>query len=143
MLDLFCCAGATYVLENVPGARRDLREAVTLTGGMFGLGVHRPRLFETNWLLMPPPAAPPPKHHLGVYGKLDGRRLWTRNDGTELRAPRTLQQAQEAMGMPWVGEFDAITEAIPPAMTEYIGRQLFAVVESGLAGAAVTDGGTT
>jgi DNA (cytosine-5)-methyltransferase 1 len=100
-----------------------------LTGGMFGLGTHRPRLFETNWLLMPPPPAAPPVGQVGVYGKLDGRRLWTRTDGSELRAARTIEQAQEAMGMPWVSEYDAITEAIPPAMTEYIGRQLLAVVE--------------
>lgn len=31
-------AGVPYVIENVPGAKRDMRSPLTLTGGMFGLG---------------------------------------------------------------------------------------------------------
>jgi DNA (cytosine-5)-methyltransferase 1 len=118
--------GKPYVIENVCGARADMRAPITLTGGMFGLRVERPRLFETNWPLTAPPArkAVDP---LGVYGKRqgpDGRRLWTRKDGSILRAPRTLTEAQEAMGIDWITEWDALTEAIPPAYTEWIGTQL-------------------
>ena len=40
--------GGPYVIENVPGARRDMRDPITLRGGHFGLGVDRPRLFESN-----------------------------------------------------------------------------------------------
>lgn len=118
--------GLPYVIENVCGARPDMRAPVTLTGGMFDLRVERPRLFETNWPLTAPPArkAVDP---LGIYGKRqgpDGRRLWTRKDGSILRAPRTIEEAQQAMGVEWITEWDAITEAIPPAYTEWIGVQL-------------------
>jgi hypothetical protein len=64
-----------YVIENVPGARAELRDPVVLTGEMFGLGVHRPRLFETNWPILVPQKPPPNPKSIGVYGKAhDGRR---------------------------------------------------------------------
>lgn len=114
-------AGTPYVIENVVGARRFLRSPTLLTGEMFGLGTHRPRLFEANWLLLSPPA-PPVADGVGVYGRRhDGRLLWHRNDGSELRAPRTLTQASVAMGIDWMA-WGELTEAIPPAYAEFIGR---------------------
>jgi DNA (cytosine-5)-methyltransferase 1 len=118
--------GLAYVIENVAGARRELRDPLRLTGEMFGLGVHRPRLFETNWPLMgvlAPSRQPDP---VAVYGKNDQRRLWTRADGSELRAA-TLEEARAAMEMPWAS-WDGCREAIPPAYTEFIGHQLLAHV---------------
>lgn len=115
--------GGVYVIENVPGARKDMRNPVTLRGGMFGLGVDRPRLFEANVDLGPVPANVKPVNPVGVYGKLDGRRLFTRKDGTEQRAARTLEQGQAAMGIDWMQWHD-LTEAIPPAYAEWIGAQL-------------------
>lgn len=113
----------TYVIENVPGARSAMRGAVTLSGGMFGLGVDRPRLFESNALIYPAPIKPV-RDAIGVYGRHhDGRRLWTRADGTEQRAARDLEQARAAMGIPWMDWAD-LTEAIPPAYTEWVGLQL-------------------
>lgn len=114
--------GGTYVIENVPGAARVMHNPITLHGGMFGLGVDRPRLFESNAPLMAY-AAPFARNPLGVYGKLDGRRLWTRADGTEQRAARTLEQAQEAMGCDWM-DWDDLRESVPPVYTEFLGRQL-------------------
>ena len=52
----------------------------------------------------------------------DGRRLRTRKDGTVLYAAR-LPEAREAMEMPWAS-WNGVREAIPPAYTEWIGRQL-------------------
>jgi len=122
--------GGPYVIENVPGARRDLRHPITLHGGMFGLGVHRPRLFESNAPLMAY-TAPPPVNPIGVYGKAaDGRRLFTRTDGTEQRAARSLEEAQTAMGCEWMTDFRDIAESIPPAMTEYIGSQLISYLRT-------------
>lgn len=115
--------GGTYVIENVPGARKDMRSPVTLRGGMFGLNVDRPRLFETNVDLGPTPPHAKPANPVGVYGKLDGRRLFTRKDGTQQRAARTLEEGQAAMGIDWMQWHD-LTEAIPPAYTEWIGREL-------------------
>jgi len=114
--------GGLYVIENVPGARADMRSPLLLHGGMFGLKVDRPRLFESNAVLFGF-TGPRTANPIGVYGSLDGRRLWTRADGTEQRAARTLEQAQQAMGIDWM-EWDDLREAIPPAYTEFLGGQL-------------------
>ena len=74
-----------WVIENVPGALADMRSPIELTGEMFGLRVHRPRLFESNIMLLAPPRPPRQKDPVAAYGKNDGRRLWTRKDGSELR----------------------------------------------------------
>lgn len=52
----------------------------------------------------------------------------TRKDGTEQRAASSLKQAQDAMGMPWA-TWRGCVEAIPPAYTEHLGRQLLQHVE--------------
>jgi DNA (cytosine-5)-methyltransferase 1 len=112
-----------YIIENVVGARRHMRDAISLHGGQFGLNLYRPRLFESNMLLTPPPPAPRPKDAAAVYGRREDRRLlWRRKDGTELHAA-SLDDARIAMGMPWA-DWTGVREAIPPAYTEYIGRQL-------------------
>lgn len=115
--------GKPYVIENVVGAKREMRNPIKLSGGMFGLGVERPRLFESNVPLVALPYRPADPV-IGVYGRHhDGRRLWTRRDGTELRAAKTLMEGRLAMGIGWMG-WGGLTEAIPPAYTEYIGQQL-------------------
>lgn len=126
-----------WVVENVVGAKRLMNTTIKLHGGMFGLGVHRPRLFESNVMLQSF-TAPQCREPIGVYGdKPDGRRLWTRtrNNGNYrtaavpkksiLRAPRSTEEAQVAMGMDWA-DWQGTKEAIPPAYTEFIGRQLLA-----------------
>lgn len=121
--------GGVYVIENVPGARREMRHPITLHGGMFGLRVHRPRLFESN---VPIVATKAPKRHdpIGVYGKThDGRRLFTRKDGSNQYAAASLEQAREAMGIDWMC-WDDLREAIPPAYTEHIGAQLLGALEA-------------
>ncbi len=129
--DALLAWGGPYVLENVPGARSQLRDPITLHGGMFGLRVHRPRLFETNVPLMLY-SAPPPVDPIGVYGKAhDGRRLFTRADGSEQRAAYSLSEARGAMGIDWMTDWADLTEAIPPAYTEYLGVQLLAQLEAG------------
>lgn len=123
--------GLPYVIENVPGARKFLIEPITLTGGMFKLGVHRPRLFESNMPLYAPPKAGAPRDGIGVYGKQpDGRRLWTRRDGSTQRAAASVAEAQQAMGMDWCPDWRGIAEAIPPAYTEWIGAQLLEAVRA-------------
>lgn len=116
--------GKPYVIENVPGARRELNDPITLRGGMFGLRVERPRLFESNLPITAPPrrkVADP----LGVYGRSpDGRRLFTRKDGSIQRAARSLEEGAAAMGIDWMTAWEDVTEAIPPAYTEHIGAQL-------------------
>lgn len=124
-----------WVVENVPGARKIMRPTITLHGGMFDLGVHRPRLFESNCMLLGF-KAPQAREPVGVYGnRPDGRTLWRRYRNNVnwrtaknprkslLRAPRSLEEAQAAMGIDWM-EWHELKESIPPAYSEFIGKQL-------------------
>lgn len=121
-------AGLPYVIENVPGALAEMRSPIELTGEMFDLRVHRPRLFESNVLLLVPSRPRRQSDPVAVYGKADGRRLWTRTDGTELHVA-DLESGSDAMGIDWMS-WDELREAIPPAYTEHTGRQLIAALEA-------------
>ena len=115
--------GVPFVVENVVGASALMPAAVRLSGGMFGLGVHRPRLFVSNVALLVPSPCRPPREGVGVYGvKPDGRRLATFR-GRVYRAAGSLEAARAAMGMEWA-DWHGVKEAVPPAYTEYIGGQL-------------------
>lgn len=115
--------GGPYVIENVRGARRDLIDPIELTGEMFDLAVHRPRLFELGgWLASAPSKPRRQKNPIAVYGKPDGRRLWTRKDGTELRAWASIEEGQAALGIDWTSDWHQLREAIPPAYTEWLGH---------------------
>jgi DNA (cytosine-5)-methyltransferase 1 len=116
------------VIENVLGKHIDALPLpwIKLHGGMFDLGVHRPRLFWSNRLLLEPGRPAQVADPVGVYGKHhDGRRLFTRTDGTEQRAPATLTAAHAAMGIDWM-TWRELAESIPPAYTQFIGQQLLA-----------------
>jgi DNA (cytosine-5)-methyltransferase 1 len=120
-------SGLPWVIENVVGAKREMRNPVLLHGGMFGLNVSRPRLFEASFPISATPA-PAPANPVGVYGRRpDGRRLWTRADGSELRAAASNEEGQAAMGIDWMG-WDDLREAIPPAYTHHIGSQLIQIL---------------
>lgn len=116
-------AGVPYIIENVPQA--PLRDPVLLCGSSFGLRVRRHRAFESTHQL----AAPICRHKeagpvVGVYGDHPDRREYRRPDGSRRGAKATsVTDAQNAMGIPWMGWKD-LAEAIPPAYTEHLGRQV-------------------
>jgi DNA (cytosine-5)-methyltransferase 1 len=96
---------------------------------MFGLGVYRPRRFESNILMLAGQAARP-SFPIGVYGtKPDGQTTYRyRNNGNYkgkslIRAAKSIEEAREAMGIDWM-TWEEIREAIPPAYTEWIGAHL-------------------
>jgi DNA (cytosine-5)-methyltransferase 1 len=116
---LFKAFGKPYIIENVEGA--PLQDPVLLCGAMFpGLRTYRHRLFESNIPLTTPEhpvhAAPntkmgrPPREgeFMHVVGNFSG-----------------VAQAREAMGIDWMTR-DELREAIPPAYTLHLGRQLMA-----------------
>lgn len=128
--------GIPYVIENVEAAAPELRDPVMLCGPMFGLKVYRHRLFETNWLLAAPAHAP----HTALcarngYLPTAERPFMSIHGGKHSRAWQNA--ACDAMGMPWIkvpagGDVKLgireVCEAIPPVYTEFIGRQLLAMV---------------
>lgn len=118
--------GLPWVIENVAGARSMLPASLMLCGTMFGLPIWRHRYFEMAglWLMSPKTCA-----HNG--------RPVVVNPGSNARkgrgdmAPRHVtDDYREAMGIPWMTGAE-LTEAIPPAYTEYIGKHLMRVLETG------------
>lgn len=122
-LDLLRISPYPYVIENVVGARKWMRDPIVLHGGMFHLGVHRPRLFEASFPVFVRHAEKA-KKFIGVYGaRPDGRLLNSRTPKN--RAALGLSAGQAAMGIDWM-PWSSLTQAIPPAYTDYIGTQLLA-----------------
>lgn len=128
--DALVSTGKPYVIENVQGAKNHMVDPVKYCGSSFGLGVRRHRLFESNVSLTPPPCAHGSQGQaVGVYGVMESR-TYLRPDGSGRgRKAQSLAEAQEAMGIYWM-TWKELTQAIPPAFTEHIGRQLIASIET-------------
>lgn len=124
-------SGTPYAIENVTGANKKMIDPIMLTGGMFGLKVHRPRPFECSFPVVRPKWHQTDREGLvAVYGQNPGGRvLWKRKDGTKLMVASTLEEAQAAMGIDWMTWLELI-EAVPPAYTRYIAKYLRAYLES-------------
>ena len=127
--DLLKATGLPYIIENVAGA--PIRAQVVLCGTMFGLPIIKHRWFETNIALTLPPAD---CNHEGVYNPWSG-------------AGRSAEKFREAQGTPWIpspggasrkaGYTGDLSNAIPPAYTEWIGKQLLHhIVSNDLVGVA-------
>ena len=117
-------SGIPWVMENV--ARSPVRPLVHLCGSSFGLDVQRHRWFETNVPMMSLPCAhglQKPRFPCATNRKNLRRTVeigvW--------RIPLPVQQ--QAMGIDWM-TLGELTEAIPPAHTEYIGGQLLEALEA-------------
>lgn len=113
--------GSVYVIENVEGA--PLFGAVKLCGSMFGLDVRRHRYFESNVALLSPSC----NHASQIRGRFPGatNRSPMSRATVEIgvwRIPLTLQK--HAMGIDWEVSLEELSEAIPPAFTEFLGRQI-------------------
>jgi DNA (cytosine-5)-methyltransferase 1 len=117
-----------YVIENVPGA--PLLNPLMLCGLMFDLCVFRHRNFETSFYCFVPDH---PSHtgkrigegYFSVAGSAGRWKTW----GTVQRnvSKGTADEWRAAMGIDWMTRKE-LTQAIPPAYTEYIGRQLLEVL---------------
>ena len=116
-----------YVIENVTSA--PVRPDVTLCGLMFGLRVFRHRLFELGGWKAEQPEHPTHRGH-----RVAGWRHGVRYEGDMFAVygngggKGTVAEWQEAMGIDWTEGRLALAEAIPPAYTEHLGRQLMAHV---------------
>lgn len=109
-------AGRPSVIENVEGA--PMRADVILCGSMFGLDVKRHRWFELSF-----PALAPACNHKGWT-----RRFKSSSDRPNLRYTievgawdEPLELQKQCMGVDWPIGLRELSEAIPPAYTEYLG----------------------
>jgi DNA (cytosine-5)-methyltransferase 1 len=125
--------GVPYVIENVVGA--PLRDPVMLCGSMFGLGlgdrvVKRHRLFESNMPLTAPADACSGRPVVGVYGTGGA---WTRiapgGGGVKVSGA----DAARALGVDWTDHQPVLSQMVPPAFTEFLGRQVIAHLEEAAA----------
>lgn len=118
-------AARLSVIENVPLApiRRDL----VLCGSMFGLRSYRHRHFECSFPVEQPDH---PKHAVRVNRRGENRRAhWATGGFITITGDVGVYCGPEAMGIDWMTG-DEMSEAIPPAYAEYIGRAALAHINS-------------
>jgi DNA (cytosine-5)-methyltransferase 1 len=109
-----------WVIENVIGA--PYASGFVLCGSMFNLPVRRHRNFETSWL-----------HLMGLRcdHANQGRAITITGHGGGVESKHSKKGIRaewpEYMGMLWATPKEC-TQAIPPAYTEYIGRELLCLL---------------
>lgn len=127
--ELLIRSGIPWVIENVEAA--PLKRAIKLCGTSFGLPIRRHRLFESSMMLFCLPcnhsrfkekkyptcfqekgAVRRKSSVVQIYGNTAGVGLWP-----------------AALGIDWMNRHE-MSQAIPPAYTEYIGRQLLQTMET-------------
>ena len=110
--------GVPYVIENVIQA--PIRRDVVLCGATFGLRVYRHRAFESSVLLL----APPHQKHVAptAWGR-DRKRRYLLGDHFLSITGDVGRYAGEAMEIDWMNG-NELSQAIPPAYTEWVGRHL-------------------
>ena len=133
-------AGGLFAIENVVGAKADLRgDVALLRGAYFGERVDRPRMFETNFKVHVDEALRVPGNQLRMRTCLGERRRWRRLDpfgrpeqqdccrgniwAVQGDKPLRCTQAEcsVAMGLD-VGHMDyaGLAQAIPPSYASYV-----------------------
>ena len=125
MRDRLRAAGVPYVIENVPGA--PLLDPITLCGVMFGLGVFRHRCFEIAGAVV---TAPVHVEHDGRIGDGKYHTVAGHSGGSSKRdgwVGGVADEWRKAMDIGWMTR-DELAQAIPPAYTEHIGRQILAQI---------------
>lgn len=137
--------GLPWVMENVPGA--PMTNYVELCGASFELEatdddgaplvLRRHRLFETSFMVWSPPPCECARYRNagvmvgGVYGAGPSNRSKSPWKGSDRRrggyTPKQHVRA-ELMGIEWMTQAE-LSQAIPPAYTEWVGRQLLGVLD--------------
>lgn len=126
--EMLWAIGKPYIIENVQSARSELIDPVCVCGSSFGLDVRRHRLFESNVPLVgtvcdhlwQTPRFPPATNRANLRSTVEVG-VW--------RIPLEVQR--KAMGIDWM-ELRELSEAIPPAYTEWLGKQLLEHVYQGV-----------
>lgn len=117
-------SGVPCVIENVMTAPLIKERSIVLCGSMFGLRTYRHRRFESRLPLVAPEH---PKHTVLTATKRRKER-WAEGWNVSITGDVGTYVGPEAMGIDWMTG-NELCEAIPPAYTEFIGRQLLAHLE--------------
>ena len=108
------------IIENVP--RAPIRRDLVLTGPTVGLSrIERRRHFELSVFLLQPPL-----QHVPSWMWESGQAITVTTSLLPGKVP--VSEAREVMGIDWPMTGREVGEAIPPAYTEFIGRQLLKVI---------------
>ena len=118
--------GKPFVIENVEGS--PLINPIKLYGSQFpNLYTQRPRLFESN-ISLKEPVNPKVKHKTGKLGYGPAEDGFITVAG--IRPQRGMNEVQTKLyygfalgGIDWMS-LEELTQAIPPAYTEFIGKQI-------------------
>lgn len=106
-----------FVIENVVGA--PLVNPVTLCGLAFGLKVKRHRLFESNMPIVGSGCG----DHKQDYYVIFGHEVRNRRHGNAAGRKNKITEGRKAMGIEWMTRGE-LSESIPPAYSEFLGRQI-------------------
>jgi len=119
-----------YVIENVPTAGVHMREPVTLCGSAFGLPIRRHRLFESNvwiWGILCSHKEYP-RRYMPAWNRTNLLRVLSLSGGYQ-QGKTDIEEHRAAMGVDWDMDIKELSQSIPPAYTEYIGKGLIALLE--------------
>lgn len=117
---------APWVIENVPGA--PMRADFMLCGEMFGLRTYRHRLFEVDPRI--PMLLAVPHHPRHVRRTVARQRIASLAAGMNVTVTGDVGSfvGPATMGIDWMTGRQ-LSQAIPPAYTEYIGRELSSLTQ--------------
>jgi len=129
--ELLVTTGKPYIIENIHKA--PLYSHILLCGTMFGLRTRRHRYFEAPCLPLLPVYS---CNHWGTVSNGEFVGVYYRGGhgprhGKGIREPASRPAqltAAEGMGIDWMNQRE-LTQAIPPAYTEYIGKYLMETVK--------------
>jgi DNA (cytosine-5)-methyltransferase 1 len=115
--------GLPWVIENVMEAPLNRDRSIVLCANTFGLRTYRHRRFEysKHWELTAPAHAP----HVKRAPNRQRLQRWLAGDHASITGDVGTYVGPEAMGIDWMTG-NGLSEAIPPAYTEWVGRQLMA-----------------
>lgn len=137
--------GKPFVIENVFGA--PLLSPILLCGSHFGLkatdgyALQRHRFFESNVFILNGHECCHGEKTVGVYGakardiakEKQHYSLPKESRGKPFGVVLSKSTAFEAMGIDWMN-MKELSESIPPAYTEFIGRQLMQYLQRSASG---------
>lgn len=110
-----------YIVENVEGTQKLMRNPIYLCGTMFGLNIWRHRWFElgnTDAFFLLPPC-----NHSGIPVLITGRGMRGVAAGKKRPGRVAIDIKRDAIGIDWMTS-DGITEAIPPCYSEFLAQQM-------------------